>query len=163
VSFLQDIGYPMQTAAAALGAIGIGSALGKVFFGWLCDRILPKYAWAIGQGLMASSVLVLLSIRGDSPTALIWAYSLLLGFGVGSWLPALSMLASTNFGLTFYGAVFGALSLAPSIGAATGPFFAGLMYDATGTYYWTFMIFAAMFAVGIPLILMVKKPVPPTR
>ena len=163
VPFLQDIGYPMQTAAAALGAIGIGSGLGKVFFGWLCDKILPKYAWAIGQGFMAASVAILLNIHADSPIALIWAYGLVLGLGVGAWLPTLSMLASTSFGLAFYGAVFGALSLAPSIGAATGPFFAGLMYDATGTYYWAFVTFAAMFVVGIPLILLVKKPAPSTR
>ncbi len=158
VPFLQDIGYPMQTAAVALGAIGIGSALGKVFFGWLCDRILPTHAWAIGQGLMAASVVILLNIHADSPTALIWAYSLLLGFGVGSWLPTLSILASSHFGLAFYGSIFGALNLAQSLGTATGPFFAGLMYDATGTYDWTFIIFAAMFAVGIPLILLVKRP-----
>jgi len=163
VPFLQDIGYPMQTAAVALGAIGIGSGLGKVFFGWLCDKILPKYAWAIGQGLMASSVLILLNIRADSPTALIWAYSLLLGLGVGSWLPTLSILASSHFGLVFYGSIFGALNLAQSLGTATGPFFAGLMYDATGTYYWAFIVFAAMFAVGIPLILLVRRPKPPPR
>jgi len=161
--FLQDIGYPMQTAAAALGAIGIGSGLGKVFFGWLCDKILPKYAWAIGQGLMAASVAILLNIHADSPVALIWAYGLVLGLGVGAWLPTLSMLTSTSFGLTFYGVVFGALSLAPSIGAATGPFFAGLMYDATGTYYWAFTTFAAMFLVGIPAVLLTRRPKLPSR
>ena len=87
----------------------------------------------------------------------------MLGFGVGAWLPTLSMLASTSFGLTFYGVVFGALSLAPSIGAATGPFFAGMMYDATGTYYWAFLTFAAMFLVGIPAVLLTGRPKPPTR
>jgi MFS family permease len=159
VPFLQDIGYPMSTAATALSAVAIGSGLGKVFFGWLCDRVQPKKAWAIGQGLMAASVLILLNVRGDSPVALIWAYSLLLGFGVGSWLPTLSMLTSTNFGLIAYGAVFGALNLVQSTGTATGPFFAGLMYDATGTYYWAFVTFGLLFAIGIPAILFVKKPV----
>ena len=162
VPFLQDVGYSMQTAAAALGAMGIGSAFGKVFFGWLCDRIQPKYAWAIGQGLMAASVAILLNINADSSIALVWAYALVLGLGVGAWLPTLSILASSNFGLTFYGAVFGALSMAPSIGAATGPFFAGLMYDATGTYYWTFIIFALMVLVGIPAVLLTRRPKPHT-
>ena len=161
VPFLQDIGYPMRTAAAALGAMGVSSAIGKVFFGWLCDRMLPKYAWAIGQGLMAASVAILLNIHADSSIALIWAYALVLGLGVGAWLPTLSILASSNFGLTFYGAVFGVLSMAPSIGAATGPFFAGLMYDATGTYFWTFITFGAVFAISIPTILLMKRPVPP--
>jgi MFS family permease len=158
VPFLQDIGYPLQTAAAALAAISIGSGIGKVFFGWLCDKIQPKYAWAIGQTLMAISVLILLTIKGDSPVAIIWAYSLLLGFGVGSWLPTLSMLTSTNFGLLFYGAIFGILNLVQSLGTATGPFFAGAMYDATGTYYWAFVTFGVLFAISIPAILLAKKP-----
>ncbi|HHE41099.1 MAG TPA: MFS transporter [Dehalococcoidia bacterium] len=158
VPFLQDIGYPMATAATALSAVAIGSGLGKVFFGWLCDRVQPKKAWATGQALMAASVLILLNVRGDSPVILIWAYALLLGFGVGSWLPSLSMLASTNFGLLAYGAVFGALNLVQSLGTATGPFFAGVMYDTTGTYYWAFVTFGLLFAIGIPAILLVKKP-----
>lgn len=158
VPFLQDIGYPMATAATALSAVAIGSGLGKVFFGWLCDRMQPKNAWAIGQALMAASVLILLNVKGDSPVALIWAYALLLGFGVGSWLPTLSMLASTNFGLIAYGAVFGALNLVQSTGTATGPFFAGVMYDVTGTYHWAFVTFGLLFAIGIPAILFVRRP-----
>jgi len=51
--------------------------------------------------------------------------------------------------------------MAQSSGTATGPFFAGLMYDATGTYYWVFVIFASLFAVGIPTILFVKRPKAP--
>jgi len=158
VPFLQDIGYPLATAASALAAISIGSGIGKVFFGWLCDKIQPKYAWAIGQALMATSVLILLTIKGDSPVIVIWAYSLLIGFGVGSWLPTLSMLTSTNFGLLFYGAIFGILNLVQSLGTATGPFFAGAMYDMTGTYYWAFVTFGLLFAFSIPAILLAKKP-----
>jgi MFS family permease len=158
VPHLQDIGFPIQTAASALSAVGIGSALGKIVFGWLCDKMQPRHAWAIGQAMMAGSVLMLLGIRADSSIALIWGYALLAGFGMGSWLPTLSMLASTNFGLAFYGAIFGALNLAQSIGTATGPFFAGLVYDATGAYRWAFVTFGVMFLFGIPLILLVKKP-----
>jgi len=158
VPHLQDIGFPIQTAASALSAVGIGSALGKIVFGWLCDKMQPRHAWAIGQAMMAGSVLMLLGIGADSSIALIWGYALLAGFGMGSWLPTLSMLASTNFGLAFYGAIFGALNLAQSIGTATGPFFAGLVYDATGAYRWAFVTFGVMFLFGIPLILLVKKP-----
>ncbi len=158
VPFLQDIGFPIQTAASALGVMGIGSALGKVLFGWLCDKMQPKHVWALGQVVLASSVLILLSIRGESPTTLIWAYSLLLGLGGGAWLPTLSTLASTSFGMAFYGAVFGALNLAQSVGTATGPFFAGLMYDATDTYYWAFVTFGVLFFFGILIILLVKRP-----
>ncbi|TFH36081.1 MAG: MFS transporter [Dehalococcoidia bacterium] len=161
VPFFEDIGYPTTMAAAALGVMGVGSAIGKVVFGWLCDRMQPKYAWAIGQALQAGAALVLLNISADSSSTLIWAWAVLLGLGVGAWLPTLSMLGSTNFGLLAYGAIFGALNLAQSAGTATGPFFAGLMYDATGTYHWVFVTFALMYAVGIPAVLLVKRPKAP--
>ena len=158
VPFLQDIGFPMATAASALSAVGIGSGLGKIAFGWLCDKMQPNKAWALGQGMMLISVVMLLSVNAGSSIALIWGFALLAGFGMGAWLPTLSILASRNFGLAFYGAIFGALNLAQSMGTATGPFVAGLMYDATGTYYWAFVTFGVLFLFGIPLILLVKKP-----
>ena len=158
VPFLEDIGFPTATAAAALGTLGLGSAVGKVFFGWLCDHIPPKYASAIGLALQFGGVLVLLSIRSDSPQALIWAYALLLGFGIGSWLPTMSMLVSTTFGLAYYGSLFGIISFLESTGTSIGPLFAGLMFDASGTYYYAFITFAALYAVAIPAILLVRRP-----
>ena len=163
VPFLEDIGFPTATAALALGALGLGSALGKMFFGWLCDRIPPKRACAIGLTLQLGGILVLLTIRADSSLALIWAYALLLGFGLGSWLPSMSTLVSKTFGLAHYGSVFGIIAFLESAGTSIGPLFAGLMFDATGTYFHAFVTFALLYAVAIPAILLVMKPVLPTR
>jgi len=158
VPFLDDIGFPTATAAAALGTLGMGSAAGKVFFGWLCDRVPPKRASALGLALQLGGVLVLLSIRADSPLALIWAYALLLGFGLGSWLPTMSMLVSTTFGLAYYGSIFGVISFLESAGTSIGPLFAGLVFDATGTYYPAFVTFAVLYSIAIPAMLLVKRP-----
>jgi len=49
VPFLEDIGYPTQMAAAAIGMMGVGSAVGKAVFGWLCDRMQPKKAWPLDR------------------------------------------------------------------------------------------------------------------
>lgn len=155
---LDDIGYPTATAAAALGAIGFGSAVGKIFFGWLCDHMQPRLVSAIGLSLQCAAVLILLQLRSDSPMELIWTYSLLMGFGAGSWLPTMSMLVSRSFGLAFYGSVFGVVNLAQSIGAATGPLVAGLMYDSMGTYQWAFTLFAILYGIAIPAVLLVRRP-----
>jgi len=155
---LNDIGFPTATAAAALGAIGFGSGVGKIFFGWLCDRVKPRVVSAIGLSLQCAAVLILLQMRSDSPTILIWAYALLMGFGAGSWLPTMSMLVSRSFGLAFYGAVFGVVNMAQSLGAATGPLVAGVMYDAMGDYHSAFVLFAALYAISIPAVLLVRRP-----
>ncbi|MFC2009246.1 MFS transporter [Chloroflexota bacterium] len=158
VPFLDDMGYPIATAAAALGTIGLGSTVGKVLFGRLCDKIQANYAFAIGVGLRLAGVLVLLTVRADSSQAVIWTYALLLGLGAGAWLPTLSMLASTRFGLLHYGAVFGALNICMSLGISSGPFVSGLMHDATGSYFLAFTIFAALLFLAIPAILLVGRP-----
>jgi sugar phosphate permease len=161
VPFLDDIGFPTATAAAALGTLGMGSAFGKVFFGWLCDRVPAKRAAALGLTLQLCGVLVLLSIRSDSPVALVWVYALLLGFGIGSWLPTMSMLVSSTFGLAHYGAIFGAVSFLESAGTSLGPLYAGLMFDATATYYHAFVSFAMLYGVAIPAVLVVRRPARP--
>ena len=116
----------------------------------------------LGAAFLLAGVLVLLTVHASSPLALIWAYALLLGLGAGAWLPTLSMLASTRFGLLHYGAVFSALNLCLSLGTASGPLFAGLMHDATDSYLVAFTIFAGLLAIAISTILLVKKPVLPT-
>lgn len=161
VPFLEDIGFPTATAAVALGTLGLGSATGKVFFGWLCDRVPPKRAAALGLGLQLAGILVLLSIRADSPLSLIWAYALLLGFGIGSWLPTMSVLVSSTFGLAYYGSVFGIIAFLESTGTSLSPLFAGMMFDATGTYYHAFVTFALLYAVAIPAVLLIRRPTRP--
>jgi len=156
--YLQDIGYPAALAAGALGGLSLGSLIGKFCFGWLCDRILPKYAFAIGLGLQAAGIALLRSVEPASPLALVWVSALTLGLGAGSWLPTMSMLISTNFGLVAYGTIYGVVNLAQSIGTATGPLLSGYMYDVTGGYHWTFIIFIALYVISIPTILAVRRP-----
>jgi len=158
VPYLDDIGFPTGTAAAALGAVGLGSGIGKIFFGWLCDRIPPKYACAIGLCLQLVAIFMLMNVGPASPMAMVWLYALTLGFSVGSWLPTMSMLVSTSFGLACYGAIFGVVNFIQNMGTGSGPLMAGYLYDSMHTYHWAFVIFAALYAIAIPAILLVRRP-----
>jgi len=158
VPHIMDIGFPLATAATALGGVGLGSLVGKFVFGWLCDHIQAKYALCIGLGLQLAALIILISVGPASPLSIIWLYAIIFGLGVGSWLPTMSMLISTNFGLASYGAIFGMINLAQSIGTATGPLMAGFMYDAMNTYHEAFIIFLILYIVAIPAILAVRRP-----
>ena len=157
-SYLEDIGFPVAMAAGALGGVGLGSLIGKFIFGWLCDRIPAKYVYSIALGLHVVGTIMLMSIKPASPPAIIWLYALVMGLAAGGWLPTMSMLISTHFGLAAYGTIFGMINLVHSIGVAIGPFMAGYMYDTMGSYYWAFIIFLALYAVSIPTILAVHRP-----
>jgi len=161
VPYLEDVGFPVVTAAAALGTIGLGSLIGKFGFGWLCDQIPPKYAYSIGLGLMLVGTFMLMDVGPSSPPATIWLYAIIMGLGVGSWLPTSSLLTSTNFGLVSYGAIWGLINGFHGIGAAMGPMVVGYIYDITGTYDRAFIIALALLAVSIATILAVRHPKSP--
>jgi len=158
VPHLADIGFPVALAAGALGAVGFGSTIGKFVFGWLCDRISPKYAWSIGLTLQAGSLLILMSVKPITPLAIIWLYAVLMGLSAGAWLPTMSLLVSTSFGLRAYGTIFGATSFFQSIGVATGPLMMGYMFDIMGDYRLAYIIILALHAIALPTALVVRRP-----
>ena len=158
VPHLDDIGFPIAIAASSISIISIMGTFGMFFFGWLCDKIQAKFASAIGLGSMALGILILINIDAQSPVWMIWLYAAIFGFGVGSWLPTLSMLISTNFGLAAYGAIFGMISFFQSFGAAIGPLIVGYLYDSMNTYHWAFIMVLSMVVLAIPIILSVRRP-----
>jgi len=158
VPYLEDIGFPVITAATALGGVGLTSAIGKLGFGWLCDRLEAKYACAIGLSLQAAGIAIILNISAASSTTTLWLYAILIGLGIGSWMPTMSFLTSSNFGLSSYGTIFGTITLALSIGIAIGPLVAGYLYDIMHTYQLAFTIFLSLYAVSIPAVLLVRRP-----
>ena len=158
VPYLEDIGFPVAMASGALGIVGLMSAIGKFSFGYLCDRIPAKYAWAIGLGFQMISIIILINTTPASPLTTIWLYTIMIGLAAGSWLPTVSVLVSTNFGLAAYGAIFGTVILFMNIGVAIGPLMAGYMYDTMGTYHWAFIIFLILNVVATATTLAIRRP-----
>jgi MFS family permease len=154
--YLQDIGFPAATAATVISSASISILIGRFFFGWLCDKIKPKYACCIGFVLQLGAILVLYSVQPGSQAA-VWLYTVLMGLGMGSWLPTMSMLTSSIFGLASYAVIFGMIGLGNTIGAAIGPAIVGYIYDSTHTYHQAFIILASLYAVAIPTILLVRQ------
>jgi MFS family permease len=158
VPYLRDIGFPAATASTAFGIVGLFSLIGKFGFGWLCDRIVPKNACAIGLGVELAALFIFFGVSPQSPRTLLWLYAAVIGLGVGSWLPAMSMIVSTNFGLSAYGAIFGIVSFAMSIGSSTGPLLSGYIFDITGSYHSVFTLFVFSYVVAIAAVLAVRRP-----
>jgi len=158
VAYLGDVGFPIAMAAGALGGIGFGSLIGKFAFGWLCDRIAAKYAYAVALVLQVIGIAILMGIDASSNYAILWLYAGLMGLGLGGWLPTMSMAVSNNFGLAAYGTIFGVVNIAQSVGVAVGPLLGGYVYDASGAYHWAFVIYLGLFAISIPALLLIRRP-----
>ncbi len=158
VIYLQDIGFPISTASAAFGIVGLMSLTGKLFFGWLCDKIKPKYAFAIGISVMASALIALMNLGKALPSEMVWLQVILLGLGGGSWSAPVVILVSTSFGLASFGSIYGMLTLFQSFGVSTGPLFAGYVRDITGSYSPAFITFLVLHIAAISAILLLPHP-----
>ncbi len=155
---LQDIGFPLPVAVTALGSLSFASLIGRFGFGFLSDKITARYASLIGQLLQLSAILILLQVKPSSPAFLIWLYAIVMGLGMASWLPTMTLLVSSNFGLLSYGSIFGTVSMMMSIGVAAGPLIAGHMFDVTRSYSHIFLIYAFLYAISIPAVLAIRRP-----
>jgi len=160
VPHLEDIGFSPAIAATTIGGAGLGSAIGKFGFGWLCDHMPAKYACLIGLCLQVLAIIIFMNIGPASSVAMLWLYAIMIGLGMGCWLPTMAMLTSTNFGLSSYGAIFGMLAFVQAFGVSIGPLVLGYMYDTMNTYHWAFILLVSLYAISIPSALALRRPKP---
>jgi len=163
VPYLQDVGFSAVVAALALSIVGIGSAVGKFSFGWLCDFIQPKYILVIGSALEAGGTLILMIIKPDSPAFMLWFYAIMFGLGMGSWLPALSMTTSDTFGLTAYGDIFGIYYTLFVVSGAVAPWVGGYIFDTTSSYNLAFLFCLIFYVIVVPCLLLMHRPKPKNK
>ena len=156
---LRDIGFSVHIAASTLSITSAVALVSMFFFGWLCDRIEPKYASAMGLSMIALGIVMFMSFDSQSPMGWIWLFSLVMGLGTGSWLPTMSMLTSTTFGLASYGSIFGTMSFFQNSGGGIGPIIMGYLYDTTHSYKWGAVIVLVAVLLAMQLVLVVRKPV----
>ena len=155
VSILTRQGFTAASAVNAIGIIGLFSAMGKFFFGFICDRIDPKYAAAITYALMASSLIIMVQA---STMVHLWLYAVIQGVAQGGWAPNLAMLTLRYFGTKHYGTVLGTIHLLFFLGTSIGPMIAGFIYDQTGSYHPILVVLAVLNLVSIPIIVIIRRP-----
>lgn len=158
VPHLEDLGFSPGVVASTMSIVAVTSAMGPLLFGWLSDRIKIKSTAILAVTLLTISIVILIQVTANTPSWLIWMYAMILGLGVGGWMPTMSLLTSTNFGLLAYGTIYGALNAFQSIGAAVAPIFSGYFYDTRGTFELAFILTAILVALGIPVILAIRRP-----
>jgi MFS family permease len=158
IPHLQEIGFSAVVAAMAMQATGIGSALGKIAFGWLCDYIKPKLVFIMGCGFNIIAGLVLATVSSSNPVPVIWICGFVNGLGVGIWLPAISMNTSYIFGLVSYGVIFGIYQLVFQVAGALAPLIGGYVFDLTRSYVNSFWLGMVFQVIAIIFLLMLHRP-----
>jgi MFS family permease len=154
---IQDEGFSLEFVSLIVSVVGVASAVAKFGFGWLCDLIQPRFALSMGVGLQLIAMIMIMNMTPDTPVFMLWLYAVVYGLGLGGWLPGVSMVVSTTFGLASYGVVLGAADiLRNALGGAAGPFMAGYIYDVTGSYHLAWVIGIALFGIAIITLILTR-------
>ena len=157
VAFAVDHGFPRLFVAAIFGLTGFMSIVGRVVFGFAADRIGRALSATISYGCTAVGTLGLLSIEIWPHPAGLYVYALLFGLGFGARGPIITAIAASLFPGRRFGAIYGYLSIGNGFGGAIGPWFAGALFDLTGSYRVPFLL-ATLFCVGGSICFWLAEP-----
>jgi MFS family permease len=118
--------------------------------------------YGVGIAFIACSVgaLALVSLRPSALTA--FGYGMLLGLGYAIPAAITPVLVRDVFPGRHFGAIFGTLQVAGAIGGGSGPWVAGRIFDATGSYAVAFATALAALATAAAALAMIRRhPRPP--
>ena len=157
VAFAVDHGFPRLFVASIFGLTGFMSIAGRVIFGVAADRVGRALSATISYACTAVGTLALLSIERWAHPAGLYVYALLFGLGFGARGPIITAIAAALFPGRRFGAIYGLMSLGNGLGGALGPWFAGALFDVTGSYRVPFVI-ATLFCMAGSVCFWLAEP-----
>lgn len=137
-AYAVDMGLERTTAGHALALIGLFNIIGSLLFGWLGDRYRKKYVLSWLYGLRALVISGFLVIPLSETTALL--FGALIGVVWLATVPVTSGMVGQFFGPRYLGTLYGVVFLGHQCGAFLGAWWAGRMFESTGSYstvWWT--------------------------
>jgi MFS family permease len=150
--YLVEIGFSPAQAAWALGFVSLAGIPGQIGLGHLSDRIGREWVWTVGTLGFAVCYLALLLLREMPTPALLYVMVVsqgMLGYGLTSVVGAIP---AEIFQGRHFGTILGTLMLAAIGGGAAGPWVAGAIHDATGSYalaFWIAIACCVLSAIAI--------------
>jgi MFS family permease len=154
VPILMDRGADPLKAAGIAALVGLFSIGGRLGTGLLLDRLRGSLVGATVFLLPAIGSICLLTM-GDALVGQVVAAALI-GLTMGAEVDVIVYLTTQHFGLKSFGALYGGLLSALSIGTATGPLVASAVFDRFGGYepfLWLtigFMILSSLALATLP-------------
>lgn len=157
VRHFESIDISPKDAANALGYCAMLGMAGKLFFGTMADRYSTRYAMALSFGLQAVGTVILIY---TGALGSVWYFVIVWGFAMGGVVALQPLIVAECFGMKSFGVILGMTFVAATIGAASGPPFAGLVFDKYNSYVLAFVVFIVTYAIGAVMSFLAIPPKP---
>jgi MFS family permease len=151
-AYLVDHGQSALAAASVVSLVGLASIGGKTGGGWVSDFLGRRLVYLFGMSLVVASVgvLGLVALGLGLPAA--YAYGVLIGVGYSVSAALWPAIVADRFPGRHFGSIFGAMQAANALGGSLGPWAAGRLHDAAGSYAVPFA--GAALAAGLAAALL---------
>lgn len=150
----EKIGLTPQVAAVAVGIIGLFNTFGRIFWGWVSDKV-GRYTSIVGMYIVSGAALMVLKSAGDYGIFMVGACGV--GLAFGGFMGIFPSVTADGFGAKNMGTNYGVMFTAFGIGAIIGPRIAALVKQSSGLYDKAFVIASVLDIVGILCTLMIIK------
>ena len=130
---------------ATLSLILIGSLAGRLFMGWLADRVAKKRVMILIYVIVAAAIPPL--FYAPSPAAL-KVFAFVFGIGLGGDYMIIPLMAAEMYGVAIMGRVMGVVLTADSVAESVVPMIVAGLRDSTGSYGPGFMVLVGLAAIG---------------
>jgi MFS transporter, OFA family, oxalate/formate antiporter len=153
--YVNDLGHPPVVAATVMSVIASMQLASPIAWGILAERIDTRFAATLR--FVVQGIGLGLAVITDNLFCL-YAGFLLYGIGLGGNMVLPDILWANYFGRRSLGKVRGLGLLISQTVAALGPPFFGFLFDLTGAYDLSFMLFGAALITSAFLSLMLRPP-----
>jgi MFS family permease len=148
VSYAIGCGIAPLAAVSIYSVEGLSGLGGRLLLGILADRFGAKRVLIAGLLVQAFAIAMYLWVDRLGE---FYALSVVFGTAYGGVMPLYAVLARESFGQRVMGTLFGAMTMASSIGMAFGPWAGGRIFDANNSYAWLY-IGASTVAFGAVIV-----------
>jgi MFS family permease len=155
IAFFQDAGFGRNAAVSIFAAVGLVQSVGVFSSGALSDKIGREWTMTLGILLQIIGILILMQVHEVSLGIKIWLFIICYGIGNGSRTAILPTMTADLFPGDRVGSVYGIMASAITISTAFAPWFAGYLYDATGSYREAFSMVIGCLVLACILIWLV--------
>ncbi len=150
-----DMKIPSVQAATVLSAAAGVAIPGRIFMGWLSDRIGNRPGLFV---CLTLSVIAFTLLQFAHGLGFLYVFSAFYGLGLWATSAVVSPYIADLFGLRSHASIFSCMVFSGSLGGGLGPVVVGATFDATGNYRLGFFL-CLLASVAAWVALMFVKPV----
>ena len=149
-----DLEYSQAAAANVLSIVLGASIVGRLFMGWLADRIQKKYVMILIYALVAVSIPLLYFA---STPGVIYVFAFIFGVALGGDYMIIPLMAAELFGVKVMGRVMGLVITVDGLAEAFAPMLAARLRDISGSYANGFAALIVLAVIGTVAVSMLPR------